>query len=139
MHFTVLENYHYLTRRKIGIKQCWSSCAKLKPTKSLVNKKVDFHNPVGDGGAGVHLHLNRYSLVKMHVETLETSSKQLQNMRLFQKFVTARQCAFFMKLRWSKKKSDNIDFFPCFFYLIKNIARLVSNVSVSSELPSTFQ
>ena len=43
---------HYLKRRKIGIKQCWSSCAKLKPTKSLVNKKVDFRNPVGGGGCG---------------------------------------------------------------------------------------
>ena len=72
----------------------FQSCAKLKPTKSLVNKKVDFHNPVGGGGAGVPLHLNRYRLVKIHVETLETSSKQLQNMRLFQMFVTARQCAF---------------------------------------------
>ena len=52
MYFTVLENYHYLKRRKIGIKQCWSSCAKLKPTKSLVNKKVDFRNPVRGGGCG---------------------------------------------------------------------------------------
>ena len=74
---------HYLKRRKIGIKQCWSSCAKLKPTNSLVTKKVDFRNPVGVGGVGAPLHLSPYRLVKMHVETLETSSKQLQNMRLF--------------------------------------------------------
>ena len=55
----------------------FQSCAKLKPTKLIVDQqKRGLPQPCGgwEGGAGVPWHLNPYRLVKMHVETLETSS-----------------------------------------------------------------